>query len=88
MSLFNRQSTNSCSYCKSKITRKAPVAPHEGMTIGQKYASGQISTAEVESFYKSIGSNCPKCGKMSCAFCFDKSGRKCPSCGSTIKFFS
>jgi hypothetical protein len=88
MNFFNRQSANSCSHCKSKITRKAPVSPQEGMAIGQKFAGGQITRSEVENFYRSIGNNCPFCGKMSCALCFDKSGRKCPNCGATIKFFS
>ncbi|MBN1999033.1 hypothetical protein JW935_15850 [candidate division KSB1 bacterium] len=81
-------SMNKCSNCGAKITRKAPVSPMEGMKIGQKFASGQVTRIDVETFYKSIGNNCPSCGKMICAFCFDNSGKKCPSCGSTIKYFS
>jgi hypothetical protein len=88
MSFFKSKSGNSCSHCSSKITRKAPVSPQEGMAIGQKFAIGQATRSDVENFYKSIGNNCPSCGKMICAFCFDQSGKKCPSCGSSIKFFS
>jgi len=88
MSLFKRRSNSTCSHCKSGISRKAPVSPLAGLEIGQKFARGEISRGEVENWYKSVGANCPSCGRMSCAFCFDKSGKKCPNCGSTIKFFS
>jgi hypothetical protein len=88
VSIFKNQSENSCAYCGSKIIRKAPVSPLEGMAIAQKYANGQIKESELTNFYKSIGNNCPSCSKISCSYCFHENGDKCPNCGSKIKYFS
>lgn len=76
-----------CAFCGSSITRDAPVSSNEGAEMGIKLMKGQATQTEVEEWYKALGAVCPDCGSLSCSYCFNNNGNKCPKCNSKIIFF-